>query len=319
MKEKFISHLLKNHLVKKGDKLLLGVSGGPDSACLLSLFNKIKHDWNLKLAVAHFNHSLRKNSNRDEVFVSKLASKYKLPFFSEKADSGIFKQKGSTEELARHARFDFLIKAADKFKCSKIVLGHNLDDQAETVLMRIIRGAGLSGISAILPKRIIKNREIIRPLLAFKRSEIERYLKKNKLKFIIDPTNRQDIYFRNKIRHNLMPVLENYNRSIKESLSNLAQTSSLDYDYIRECAQTIINKCSNRIEIAKLRRFHASLQRMIFRLFILKLTGDLRKITLKHINEIEDLTLNRPNGSIVHLPKHIYALKKSKFIYFLHS
>jgi tRNA(Ile)-lysidine synthase len=221
------------------------------------------------------------------------------------------------EEIARNARLGFFFRVAKKIKAGKIALGHNLDDQAETVLMRILRGTGLSGLSGILPKRDIAGYQIIRPLIEIRRSEIEAYLKKKRIKPRRDPTNLEDFYFRNKIRNKLLPLLEKgYNRNIKELLSKMAQGIAFDYAYLAKAAKRAIRHQKNRLKLRKFSTLHPALRRIALRLLIKATKGDTRRITFRHIEELEDLVIRRPVNSIVDLPKGISVIKKKTDILF---
>ena len=163
-------------LINTQDKILIGLSGGPDSVCLLYALNALKEEFSLKLYIGHLNHSLRgRESDQDQEFVKKLSQKLKIPAFFKKVDVLGADKTYRSEEAARKIRFDFLFQTAKENHLAKIALGHNQDDQAETVLMRLIRGSGLLGLAAILPKRKIGGFTIIRPLLGIKRKDIERF------------------------------------------------------------------------------------------------------------------------------------------------
>ncbi len=307
-------HTIKRYkLLKEQDRILVGVSGGPDSVALLYLLNSISKEFKLKLSVAHLDHMLRPDSGKDRKFVEALASRLKLPVIVKQIDVKKISAAGSLEESARNARFRFLFQAAKNIKADKIALGHNLDDQAETVLMRLLRGTGLYGLAGILPKRNINGFIVIRPLIETKRKDIEYFLRRRKIKFMIDKTNLQNLYFRNKIRHDLLPLLEKkYNKNIKEILSNMAEHVGFDYEYLNRQAQKLLRKLGRRINIDKFVRLHPSMQRLVLRLYIARLQGDMRRITFKHIQEIEDLLFNRPFNSIVDLPKGVSVKKKKR-------
>ena len=313
-----VNNTIKNHrLIQKNDKILIGVSGGPDSVALLHILNSLSGKLKFNLFIAHLDHMLRKDSIKDAEFVKKLSRELKIPLVIGHVNVGTLAKNSSIEETARNARFAFFFKTARKIKANKIALAHNLDDQAETVLMRILRGTGLSGISGILPKRKISDYEVIRPLLEVKRSEIEAYLKNNKIKARQDRSNLKDIYFRNKIRNNLLPLLENnYSPNVKELLANLAENSASDYQFLELMAAKAMKGTKTRFNLKKLSKLHISMQRMLFRTAISNLQGNTRRITFQHIREIEDLILNRPQGSIVDLPKGISVIKKKSLIFY---
>ncbi len=304
-------------LLDKGDKVVVGVSGGPDSVALLYLLKALRKELNLTLHIAHLDHMLRKDSAGDRKFVENLALCLKLPVTSAQVNIAQLAKKGSVEEIARNARLGFLFNLAKKIKADKIALGHNFDDQAETVLMRITRGAGLYGLSAILPKREIAGYQIIRPLIEIRRKEIEAFLKSKKIIPRRDISNTQDIYLRNRIRNKLLPLLEReYNKNIREGLVNLAESAGFDYDYLMRAAWQKAGKIGKKISLDKLSGFHPSMRRLILRLAISRLKGDTRKIDFRHIKEIEDLILSRPVNSVVDLPKDISVIKHKKTLFF---
>ena len=315
--EKIKGTIKKHALIKDNDRILVGVSGGPDSVVLLYALNSFKKEFALKLHIAHLDHMLRSDSHKDREFVEKLAEKLSLPVTVASVNVKKVGLKGSLEEIARKARFDFFFKVAKKLKANKIALGHTFDDQAETVLMRILRGSGLYGLSAILPKRTISGFQIIRPLIEIRRKEIEAFLKRKNINSRIDISNSKDIYLRNKIRNKLLPYLEKeYNRNIKEVLANMAQTSASDYDYLSSAAELILMKYSRGFPLEKLKKLHPAIRRLLFRKAIARLKGDTRRINFRHINEIEDLLFNRPKNSIVDLPKGVSVVKKKRLLFY---
>lgn len=306
------------NLIVRGDKIVIGVSGGPDSMALLFMLNSLKSELGLSLYVAHLNHKLRKDASRDMRFVEKISRDLNLPFFSDEADIKKLAKKGSLEEIARQERLKFLFKAAKKFKANKIALGHTKDDQAETVLMRILRGTGLYGLRAIVPRRRINGFTIIRPLIEIERAEIYKFLKKIKIKPRIDSTNFQDIYFRNKIRNQLLPALKkNYNRNIKDILSFLAENAGLDYDYLYAVSLSAFERIKVKatgvkivLELGGFLKLHPAIQRMVMRIAFQKLSGSLRRLNFRHWKELEDLLSNRPATSIVDLPAKTMVQKE---------
>ncbi|MFH0762927.1 MAG: tRNA lysidine(34) synthetase TilS [Candidatus Omnitrophota bacterium] len=303
----------KYGLLNKGEKVVIGVSGGPDSVALVLILNELKDEFKLNLHIAHLDHGLRKDSVKDAAFVKGLGDKLNIPVTLKRINIKGLAKKGSLEEIARNARLGFFFKAAKAVKAKKIALGHTMDDQAETVLMRILRGTGLYGLSGILPKRDIAGYKVIRPLVEIKRSEVELFLKKRKITPRIDASNMTDIYFRNKIRNRLLPLLEaGYSRNIKELLANMAQSAGSDYDFLLRAALKAARRVKGKIALSKLKKLHPALQRIILRKMIAALQGDTRRITFRHMLELEDLLLRRPLNSIVDLPKNIYAVKKKE-------
>lgn len=290
---------------------MVGVSGGPDSVALLYLLNALRKELKITLHIAHLDHMLRKDSGKDKEFVENLARRLKLPITVSRINVKELATKGSLEEIARNARLGFLFKVAKDRGADKIALGHTLDDQAETVLMRILRGTGLYGLSGILPKKNISGYTVIRPLIEVRRRDIEAFLKRKKIKPCRDISNTKEVYFRNKLRNKLFPLLEKeYSCNIKEILSNMAESVGFDYDYLYSKAYSAMKRQGNRINLEKFLRLHPAIQRLLLRLAIAKIKGDTRRLTFQHIREIEDLILNRPPNSIVDLPGGISAVKK---------
>jgi len=260
---------------------------------------------------------LRKQSKRDAAFVARASEQMGLPCYLGCLASGRLSAGGSLEEAARRGRLDFLFKTAARAGANKIALGHNFDDQAETVLMRLLRGTGLYGLAGILPRRDMGGKTIIRPLIQARRKEIETYLAKRGLKPRRDATNKQDIYFRNKIRNKLLPLLEKeYNKNIREVLTNMSETAASDYDYLRRVAASTVAAGRAGISVDKLVSMHAALRRMCIRNAITALKGDTRRISFSHIREVEDLLLRRPANSVVDLPGGISAVKKKNKLFF---
>lgn len=308
--EKIKRTICRYCLLENGDTVVAGVSGGPDSLALLYVLNFLKKEFGLKLHIAHLDHMLRRGSASDRKFVEKVANNLNIPVTCEKINIKVIAASGGLEEICRNARLGFIFKVAREIKADKIALGHNLDDQAETVLMRILRGAGLSGLSGMLPKKEIQGFTIVRPLIEVKRKEIEAFLKRKKLVPRIDPTNCQDIYLRNKIRNKLLPDLEkNYNRNIKQVLSHTAESIARDYDFINKISIETAKRLGPNINLRKFSRLHPSLRRMVLRWRISRLKGNTRRINFAHIQEIEDLILTRPVNSVVDLPGNIRVKK----------
>ena len=314
---KFKETIRQYNLINSSDTIVIGVSGGPDSLCLLYLLNSLKRELNLTLHIAHLNHMLRGGESRDDAqFVSDLSRRLNIPATIKEADITAMSRKGSPEETARKARLDFLFEVAGKIKAGKIALGHNLDDQAETVLMRILRGSGLLGLAGILPQRKIAGLIIIRPLIEIPRTAIEAFLKAKKIKSRIDSSNLKEIYFRNRIRHKLLPEIRRYNPNIKRVLANMAGNIAADYDYLLKNGLKAFGKLKNakgpskiKINLKGFLKLHPALQNMVLRLAYEELKGDTRRLSYQHVKELRDLAYSRPHGSIVDLPSRISVSK----------
>jgi len=307
-------------MFKKQDKVLVGVSGGPDSVALIYVLNSLKKELKITLYIAHLNHMLRRSeAERDMEFVKQIAKKLNIPCYCKSVNVVSFRKKGSLEEVSRNTRHKFFRDIARKYSLNKIALGHNRDDQAETVLMRIIRGSGLYGLGAIRPVRLIGELFFVRPLIEILRKDIDSYLKRIKVKACLDASNLDPKFFRNRIRNRLIPFLESdFNKSTRLSLANLSEVISFDYEYLTDVARRQMKRVliSNRgkrlsLDLKKLSKLHISMQRMVLRLCIERILGTTRKFDYRHWREIEDLLLNRIEGSIVDLPKSL-SVRKDK-------
>ncbi|MEW6557781.1 MAG: tRNA lysidine(34) synthetase TilS [Elusimicrobiota bacterium] len=214
MLQKIKRFIDKYKMLKKNDKVLIGLSGGPDSVFLsVILLNEVKNLFKLKVFACHVDHQYRKDSCKDAQFVKRFCEKLNIPVVIKKI-KGHLSGKKFSEEKARILRYQIFYKVAKKFGCTKIATAHTLDDNAETVLMWLARGCGLNGITGIPPKR----KNIIRPILCVAKQEIINYLKKNKIKYCVDRTNLSAKFTRNKIRLKIIPELEKINPKVKKHI-----------------------------------------------------------------------------------------------------
>jgi tRNA(Ile)-lysidine synthase len=317
MNDNFLETINRYCLLRNKDKVLVAVSGGPDSLALLLKLFRLKSKLDLNLHIVHLDHGLRKDSGKDALFVKNLAQKLELPVTIKQLRYPKDDVKGSVEEFFREERLEFFIQTAKKEKADKVALGHNLDDQAETVLMRLIRGTGLAGLTAISPKKKIRGILLIRPLLETTREQIDKFLKKQGIKPRLDSTNQEDVFLRNRIRHYLIPLLRNkYNANIMQALANLAQSVSYDYEYLEQAAKRSLKGNPLRLNLKKISKLHPAILRLKLRQSITWLQGNTRRISFQHIKELEDLIDCRPAGSIVNLPKGICVQKSRNNLLF---
>lgn len=286
-------------LLEKGDKVVVAVSGGPDSTALLFALNELKRDYRLKLHMVHVDHMLRpaEETRKDHEYVLSLSKRLGIPLIFERVDVPAYaKESGlSPEEAAREKRYESLLKAAGKVGAKRIAMGHTLDDQAETVLMRLIRGSGLSGLRGIPPMRPLDGAFIIRPLIETWRQGVEEYLAGMKVSARQDASNLLSKFLRNRIRHELIPLLKKYNPNIKEVLARSAQNFSYDYEVLADVVEKSCKGCvkvsagSVTVDLKRIKNKRPGIRRGILRKAIEAAKGSLRGIDYSHIEDIEDL------------------------------
>jgi len=251
--ERTVHETIKTYdMCTQGQRILVAVSGGIDSVVLIRCLFQIRKELGISLLVGHFNHQLRgKDACRDEEFVKRLAQKLKLPFIVGRGDvrchAAHFHM--SLEEAARALRYDFFVRIAQERSIEAIALGHTVDDQAETVLIRLVKGTGLRGLSAIRPILHYKRGCFIRPLIRIKRNEIIHYARRKGITHREDKTNKSLKFLRNKVRHRLLPLLEKqFNPQIKEALARLASSADTDMQYVMGAAHALLKQVIRKKE-----------------------------------------------------------------------
>lgn len=238
--------IVKHRMVRPKERLLVACSGGPDSVALFHLLKELAPRLGVSLHLIHFDHGLRRGSAKDLEFVRKMARRFHVPFYAErrKAKHPVRRRGLSPEESARRARYDFFEQAAKKTLVRKVVLAHHRDDQAETVLMRILQGTGLRGLQGIRPVARIGCLTVLRPLLEIGRDELRRFLAHRRILFRVDPTNRSGKFLRNRIRSRLLPFLEReFNPRVREGLLRLAETASAESQGLDEWVRRHWKSC----------------------------------------------------------------------------
>lgn len=308
MLEKVNQTIINYQMIEANDSILVGVSGGVDSVVLLDILVKLRPVYNLTIFVAHLNHGLRgKVADEDEAFVVNLAEKYNVKVYTKKEDMLAYADanKISSEEAGRVLRYAFFDEIMQREKIQKIAIAHNKNDQAETILMRIMRGTGLDGIVGIKPV----NGRIIRPLLFCSRAEIEAFESTEKLNHREDDTNKENIYTRNTIRNQLIPQLENlYNPNLVEGLSRMGQLLADDLEIIENQLEEILQKIAFQRQ-EKMVSFNRKvfldlslgLKRRVLRHAIQSIQGDLVNIEEKHIHNMIQLISQGKTGKEIHL------------------
>lgn len=309
-------------LLTRGDKVVVGVSGGPDSLTLLHCLVLLQGQYGVCLHVAHLNHLLREDTAaREAAFVRELADSWGLPATIAARDVRAYqrKHKLSLEEAAREVRYRFLQEVAETVGANKIAVGHQADDQAETVLLNLMRGSGLTGLKAMVPHRD----GIIRPLLFVTRAEIEAYCRKKGLKPCCDLTNLDTVYRRNKIRHELLPLLaREYNRGIVHALARTAAILAEENELLEEMAQQNLRPImvAQGEDFIKIDRegflaLKVALQRRILRQVVLALGGGAE---FEHIESLREMVragtgaLTLPQGLRAWVEKERVTLGRSR-------
>lgn len=266
-----IKTIEKYAMLKPKSRILIGISGGPDSICLLHIFNQLKSEYKLRLFAFHLNHQLRgKDADEDERFVKQFCQQLKIPCRIRKVKVREYakRNKLSLEQAAREIRYQLLEQVRKELRCHKIVLGHNADDNAETVILNLVRGTGLVGLCGIPP---IRDR-IIRPLIEAERKDIMQYLVSNELAFRIDKTNRNPKIPRNFIRTKIIPQLKKLNPRLVEPITKLSDILRQEESYLAELTdgirQKIVTKKSKQaiiLDNKKLLSYNLALRRRILK------------------------------------------------------
>ena len=316
MLEKFLETIDKNQLIEKGQGIVLGISGGPDSTSMLHLFWRIREVFQLQLYAVHLNHQFRgEEAEKDATYVDSLCKELEVPcyLFSENIEAYSKKKGISFEEGGRERRYQLFEQVLSENQAHRIAVAQNLDDQAETVLMRLMRGAGVEGLGAMNYKR---GEHIIRPLLNSSRQEIEDYCQRYRLNPVMDQTNLQPVYTRNRIRLELIPYIEkHFNPGIKETLSRTARLMREDTDFMLSISKEIFKRVAVKegdevnVDIEALQENHVAVQKRVLREAILQLDRNLKNIGASHIDQLMDLMERGQAGSCLDLPNEVNVLK----------
>ena len=299
--DKVKNNIIENELIKNGDKIVVAVSGGPDSMCLLDTLNKLKEELNFSICVAHVNHGIRKESDDEKVYVENYCKKYSIPFHYLKVDVPKLSKenKMSEETYGRKVRYDFFEEVRIKENASAIAVAHNLNDNVETVLLNELRGCGLKGLTGM----DYKFGYIIRPLLTVEKKDILLYNNELELNPCIDKTNEEEIYLRNKIRLRLIPYLQELNPNFVENISRMRKILKEDNDFIEQYVDnvfesTIVDENEKQITFnyKELLNEHDSVKKRVIRKIIEKKISNLDGIESVHVLDILKLLNNNITG-----------------------
>ena len=306
----------ENKLIEKGDNIIVGASGGPDSQFLIYALVELRKEMDFTIVLAHLNHLHRKEADFDESLVEDTAKKFGLDFRKKAASMDDYAKKYglSSEDAGRRLRYEFFRGIQKDYPKSKIAVAHNLDDQAETVLMRIIRGTGVEGLRAM----DYRNNDIIRPILDIKKAKILEYLDREKIPYAIDKTNFTADYTRNKLRLEIIPEIEMINPNFKESLVNLSEIAtneiSISDSYIKNIYEDIIiQRKIDSISFDKVgfENKDKAIQARLIRRAIGEIKKEVRDISKDNIDNFLSLT-DLANGKSI-IKDDLLFLKSYKF------
>lgn len=326
LEERVLENIKKYNLIKPQENIVIGVSGGPDSIALLDILKKISNTMNFKINVAHINHMIRTDAIDDEKYVEEYCKTNNIPFFVERKNvEEIAKNKKiGTEEAGRELRYSFFEDILIKTNSTKIATAHTANDNAETVLLNIIRGTGPSGLKGI---EIIRDNKFIRPLINIKKVDIEEYCAKNNLNPRYDSTNFENIYSRNKVRNVLIPYIEKeFNPSIIESINRLSDIAKSENEYfekeVKRIYQNIVVEEGKKqiiLDLKKYNQLENVIKNRIMLYTINKLFGVTSGIEKKHLEDINKLCSNNIGNKFLVPNKKVKILVKNKKIFILNN
>ena len=327
MKEKVFETIKKHSMIENGEKVVLAVSGGPDSICMLDILNDIKNDEtidiNFEIVVAHVNHMIRKEAEEDEKYVKKYCEEKQIEFYSKSIDVQKManNNKIGLEEAGRKARYDFFDEILEKTNAQKIAIAHNKNDKVETVLMHILRGSGINGLKGIEPKR----GKYIRPLIECDRNEIEEYCNEKNLQPRIDKTNFENEYTRNKVRNLLIPYIQKeFNPNLIKTIDRLSNLVAEEENYMdkqveKAYKEMLISEKEKEIQL-DLKIFNIQekvIKSRIILYTITRLFGNSKGLEKIHIEDIIKLCSNNIGNKYLTPNKKIKILIKNHKIYFM--
>lgn len=335
LQEKVLNTIKKHNLIQKGDKVVIGVSGGPDSMTLLHVLYNMKELLDIQIVVAHVNHMLREEADEETKYVREFCKHFEIDCYIKKVDAEK-EAKGlkiSTELAGREIRYTFFEEVVQKVNASKVATAHNANDNAETILMNLMRGSGISGLKGIEP---IRDNKFIRPIIECNRKEIEEYCVEKKLEPKYDKTNKENIYTRNKIRNSLLPYIEReFNPNIVEGLNRLSTIVTKEEGYFHNIVENTfeqlvivgdnllemtIEQNTRNICVLDLKKFNILDDVIKSRLIlytISKILGSSQGIEKIHVEDIIKLCNNNIGNKYLIPNKKIKIYVKRGKIYFI--
>jgi tRNA(Ile)-lysidine synthase len=321
--QQVLDYIREKGLLSRGEKLVVAVSGGPDSVCLLYILADLRQELGIELHVAHLNHCLRgKDSEADADYVAGLARRRGLPATVESKDVKDYRNRRhiSLEEAAREVRYEFLAEVAKNTGAARVAVGHTADDHIETILMHLLRGSGTGGLRGLRPFTAYGDLVIIRPLLELSRRDTTAYCRQHRLRPRRDVSNESLEPFRNRIRHDLLPELRRYNPQIAEALLRTAAIAADDLEYIESEAVRLWSRvaCQEKgaviIDKKAFAALPAALQRYLLRRAIEAVRGSLKDIESGHIEAILK-ALGKPAGKAIGLPSGLnFTIESDRYV-----
>ena len=309
-------------MFQKGDAVLAGVSGGPDSVALLYVLLHLAPRWELRIGVAHLNHCLRgSEADKDADFVTELAARLRLPCYQERINVQEYRasQHICLEDAARQVRYGFLDRIRRQHGYHKTALGHHSGDNAELMLMFLFRGSGLSGLSGIPP---VRNGHIIRPLLYVSREDLMAFLKYNGISFCTDTSNSSSAFLRNRIRHEIIPHIQDVcNPKIIETLNRLSEIIRSENEWIQDVIHPLYEKALLRtaahkavLSIPVLQSYPEAVLRRVIRMAVENIRGNLKRISFSHIESAIHLVTGSSCSGLSVLPDGIQIQREAAYL-----
>ncbi len=320
-----VEKVIRRHdMLKAGDRVAIGVSGGPDSIFLLDALCSLKDKLGIEVFACNLDHAVRgRASHADSRFVVNRAARLGIACFHKRLHGSRTdrSRKLSPEELLREKRYTFFGEAARKFRANIVATGHTLDDQAETVIMRVIQGSTIKGLAGIPPVMKRGGITVIRPLIDITKDEILGSLSKNKISYRVDRSNFEEHFLRNAVRRKILPYLAKYNPRIRRSLALMAESLREDREFIegeKKKRRPLLNKDGRRVAI-KLKDIviqPKTLQRELIRDALMQSKANIKKLTYRHWKEMDELLRHKRKGHSLDLPGGIMIKRGESEIYF---
>ena len=336
LKEQVIDTIKKYNLIEENDSVIIGVSGGPDSICLLHILNELKQELNFKIYVAHINHMIRKEADEETEYVKEFCKNIGVECFVKKINVVKIAKESKmwTEEAGRKIRYNFFEEVLKNTNSNKIATAHNNNDKVETIIMNILRGSGISGLKGLDP---IRENKFIKPLIEVSREEIETYCEENKLNPKIDKSNSENIYTRNKVRNTVIPYIKKeFNPNILKTINRLSEVATEEDDYLNKVTESTFNKiCIEKqqyiethtshlpphtsiiLDLKKFNNLELVIKRRLILYTINELLGTTEGIEKINIDDTIKLCNNNIGNKFLKPTKNLKILVKNKKIFFI--